>query len=532
MMLVITTPLTQDMQGQLPIAIVRILVLTGSLEDCLQTLSFPEIEARWHNIDTALETTCTWLFKHPNFLDWINRKALDVHSGLLWIKGKPGAGKSTLMKQALQYTEQRLSSGSYAILGFFFNARGSALERTPLGLFRSLLHQLLRQDRSLVREFLPKCKEKRVAHGSGWEWHLRELQDLFGFAVTRSKGYPIYVLIDALDECDESSVRQVVSFLTSSLDSARSAGSKLSIRLASRHYPNISVPRKLEIWLDGRNNNDIQTYVHAKLRIETDEDEELGWRVIEKASGVFLWVKIVVDMLVEAKDDGETMKRMREILEQCPPELDGLYKDILGELEDRHKPMTLKMMQWVLLAERPLTVTELRFALAFDTPVPYKSQREWQASDDFVRDDDQMERLLCSQSKGLLEVAMRGEGEKRVQFIHESLRSLLGYQKGLRNLDPSFDETAIGKGHDQLTRSCINYLSIDELLTQSLLELRELVKSQCQSDKTCLLYPFLLYALTSWPDHASKAGSKGLASTDLVERFRPVAHICGVWEHL
>jgi len=456
-----------------------------------------------------------------------------VHLGLLWIKSKPGAGKSTLMKRALQYTESRFSSERYAILGFFFNARGSALERTPLGLLRSLLHQLLRQDRSLLQEFLPKFREKRMAHGSGWEWHLKELQDFFSFTVTRSNGHPIYLLIDALDECEKSSVRQVVSFLTTSLDSAQSAGSRLSICLASRHYPNISVPKKLEIWLDGSNDNDISTCVRAKLPIESREQKELEKRVIEKASGVFLWVKIVVDMLVEAKDNGEPMIRMREILERCPPELDDLYKDMLGKLEDRHKPMTLKMMRWVLLAERPLTVTELRFALAFDTPVPYKSQREWQASDDFVRDDEQMERLLCSGSRGLLEIVMRGEGEEIVQFIHESLRNLLEYQNGLQILDPSIDETAIGKGHDQLTKSCINYISIEELLTQPVLKLRELFQRSDEAKWHALLsiYPFLDYALNSWPYHASIAESKDLAQTELVERFRPMAHIWLLWKY-
>ncbi len=58
-------PSTKDMQGELFTQILRTLVLTISSEECLQTLSFPEIEAGRHNIDTALETTCTWLFEHP-----------------------------------------------------------------------------------------------------------------------------------------------------------------------------------------------------------------------------------------------------------------------------------------------------------------------------------------------------------------------------------------------------------------------------------------------------------------------------------
>jgi len=150
-----------------------------------------------------------------------------------------------------------------------------------------------------------------------------------------------------------------------------------------------------------------------------------------------------------------------------------------------------------------------------------------------VRDDEQMERLLCSGSRGLLEIVMRGEGEEIVQFIHESLRNLLEYQNGLQILDPSIDETAIGKGHDQLTKSCINYISIEELLTQPVLKLRELFQRSDEAKWHALLsiYPFLDYALNSWPYHASIAESKDLAQTELVERFRPMAHIWLLWKY-
>ena len=65
------------------------------------------------------------------------------------------------MKQALQRTEEEAPFPDNVTLGFFFNARGSLLERSPLGLFRSLLHQLLSQVPSLLSVLLPTFYMKK-----------------------------------------------------------------------------------------------------------------------------------------------------------------------------------------------------------------------------------------------------------------------------------------------------------------------------------------------------------------------------------
>ena len=88
---------------------------------------------RQKNIHVALDNTCNWLFSTTEYNDWISRKNIEVHHGLLWIKGRPGAGKSTLMKEALHRAEVKTSKTGTTTAGFFFNARGTEiLEKTPL----------------------------------------------------------------------------------------------------------------------------------------------------------------------------------------------------------------------------------------------------------------------------------------------------------------------------------------------------------------------------------------------------------------
>src|SRR5436305_2934713 len=93
--------------------------------ECLKSLAFKEIEDRQQDIHPALQNTCAWLFNNTDYYNWAARKKLNEHNGLLWLKGKPGSGKSTSMKQAFQHakasaSQQHSGTGSVATLAFFF----------------------------------------------------------------------------------------------------------------------------------------------------------------------------------------------------------------------------------------------------------------------------------------------------------------------------------------------------------------------------------------------------------------------------
>ncbi|KAH7123077.1 hypothetical protein EDB81DRAFT_731796 [Dactylonectria macrodidyma] len=62
-------------------------------------------------------------------------KAVENH-GFLWIRGKLGAGKSTIMSFAYKEATKHNQS---IVISFFFNARGGSLERSTTGMYRSLL---------------------------------------------------------------------------------------------------------------------------------------------------------------------------------------------------------------------------------------------------------------------------------------------------------------------------------------------------------------------------------------------------------
>jgi hypothetical protein len=161
-----------------------------------------------------------------------------------------------------------------AVISFFFNARGNQLERSPLGLFRSLLHQLLQRRRHLLSAFLPKFRAKRDTLKEGWVWEEGELSDYFSHIVTNSQISSMIVFIDALDECEESKVRRIVSFLANLTGSAVSSGCSLNVCMSSRHYPHISVSRCLEIVVEHYNSSDILKYVESELCLQGTQGME------------------------------------------------------------------------------------------------------------------------------------------------------------------------------------------------------------------------------------------------------------------
>src|SRR5687767_2317892 len=91
------------------------------------------------NIDDEHSGTCQWLLETPQWLQWQDSlDQLDIPR-LLWLKGKAGTGKSTVIKYASERGYRPVEGE--IILIHFFNARGTDLERSAEGMYRMILTQ-------------------------------------------------------------------------------------------------------------------------------------------------------------------------------------------------------------------------------------------------------------------------------------------------------------------------------------------------------------------------------------------------------
>lgn len=116
----------------------------------------------------------------------------------------------------------------------------------------------------------------------------------------------------------------------------------------------------------------------------------------------------------------------------------------------------LRLFQWVFYSQRPLSPTELRYALAFGCGA-FASYAEWSQPSEYVRSDEQ----IREHSKGLVEIApLARSRDAVVQPIHQSVRGFLTAD-GFSFLRDSTWRTHSAEGHNITKTACLNYLRIN-----------------------------------------------------------------------
>ena len=186
-------------------------------DQLLQSLFFRDILVRHDQVSKAFEGTYEWIFadsetsdkrRWSSFHDW-----LMTGDDIYWISGKPGSGKSTLMKYIIsqERTLQLLNSWSEGreifLISFFFWKAGSALQNSITGFLRSVLYQVAIEWPELV-ELLTK-RDVKVLGGTQFPQNLhafatwideRLLSCLKLFLERKPSTFDICIFLDGLDE--------------------------------------------------------------------------------------------------------------------------------------------------------------------------------------------------------------------------------------------------------------------------------------------------------------------------------------------
>lgn len=484
-------------------------------QNLLVSLKFEQIDARQMTIKPAHAKTCKWLLDCEQYLGWLEKSRLGEHHGLLWIKGKAGTGKSTLMKFAL--SNARLNMRNFVGLSFFFNARGEEIERSTTGTFRSLLLQLLERIPALQNIF-DSSDLPMLDSSASKQWPLESLKALLEKAIRNLGESSVVCFIDALDECKEEQVRDMIQFFEHIGDLAVSNGICFQVCLSSRHYPHITIRNGLELILERQegHSQDIVKYIKTELNIGRSKlEEQVQAELHKKASGIFMWVVLVVGILNKESDCGR-VNTLREKLQEIPGDLDELFRDILTR-DSNDKNELVLCIQWILFAKQPLSPEQLYYAIIGGTSPQLVAR--WDPED---MTSDILRRFILNSSKGLAEITT--SREPKVQFIHESVRDFLIKENGLGKVWPELESNFQGRSHERLKQCCLNYFSADtyilpktlnDLAKRPVPDLEELRESVGRD------LPFLEYAVCNLLYHANAAGREGVPQKDFIGNFPP-----------
>lgn len=399
--------------------------------------------------------------------------------------------------------------GKVNIIYFFFNARGDDLEKSTTGMYRSLLLQLLKQHPRLQTVFNSLGLATR--NNASPMWTVETLKALFEQAVHGLGKSTLMCFVDALDECDESQIRDMISFFEHVGEKAMLHGIIFQICFSSRYYPHITILKGLDLKLEKQEGHDydIVRYVDRELKIgQSKLAKHIRASLIEKASGVFMWVVLVVEILQWEHDHGHKHK-LKQKLQDIPRDLHKLFREILTR-DSHHKDELLLCIQWVLFARQPLTPEQLYLAVL--SGVDPETASEW--SPDEIEEQD-IKKFILSSSKGLVEVT-RSKRSPKTQFIHESVRDFLLKENELREIWPDLGGNFQGESHERLKQCCLGYMRIGfAVLTTS----KPLLTHSSFSAVLDAL-PFIEYAVRNVLYHADAADGGGVSQESFIQNFQ------------
>jgi ankyrin repeat protein len=385
-------------------------------------------------------------------------------------------------------------------VSFFFNARGGLLKKSVLGLYRSLLLQLLEgfPDLQRILDDADLISRNQVTCPS-----LNVLKDLFRSAISSLEKRSFTCFVDALDECDEQQVRDTADFFEELADQCVENNVRFQVCFSSRHYPYVDIKSGIRLILEGQDGHieDLKSYINSHLRIQDPAlVDELKQMMLDKAAGVFLWVALVVDIL--NKEDRRGRLALRRRLQEVPSELSELFKDILTRDQEHMEDLLLSIL-WILLAERPLNPGEYYHALwsglslkgLVDLEIPPVNTSD--AS-------DCINKCIISSSKGLAEITKAKK--PTVQFIHESVRDFLIKDKGLYKLWPELGTDWESEAHERLKLCCNAYVFHKGI--GKAIDGQQSIEAQRIKDDMLKQFPFLEYGSQFVLGHANAAAYK------------------------
>lgn len=426
---------------------------TQTRERFLQSLRYPDFNQRRNQVDDAHNGSLKWIFdghelddsdgseagsfniKWDSFSKWLSST-----DSVYWISGKPGSGKTTVVKYILDHeqTKQNLNvwSPGCLIASHYFWRPGSRMQKNLEGLFCSLLYQLLGANSAALGTVMSVSGEKN----SYTDWSSAELRSAFLTALDSCPN-GVCLFLDGLDEIDpeDGTKSGIPEFLD--LASEVSQRSNVKLCLASRPDPYIlhmrlsTYPR---LQLQDLNYKDLFAYAKDHVKCPdidiSDNHYDPIKSLVHKAEGVFMWLILATKSVNEGTMYHDSTELLRERINRLPKDLDDLYQDMWAragaDSPEEYRQMAALYFKLLLLETRGhylrLNIFDLMLAT---TPISDRVLDNLNKGPNLVSQDlilktwQEVERKLRVYTVGLVvEPAPKSETEMgRLPPMHEEL---------------------------------------------------------------------------------------------------------------
>ncbi|KAF4476165.1 Vegetative incompatibility protein HET-E-1 [Colletotrichum fructicola Nara gc5] len=473
--------------------------------ECLRLLDIcPYRDRKDINPERAVGT-CEWFIDHDLFRAWMN----STRPSILWVSADPGCGKSVLAKFLVDEVLPNKIRDS-ALCYFFFKEDFADQRTVPVALC-SILRQLFLNRPSLLT---PKRMTQFINEGKRSTESTSSLFEML-FALAGENDVHICCLIDALDECEESDRRKLISALDKFYMNPDDR-QRLKVIVTSR--PEMMIQRqfrrlekswpKIHLrWEDDEQlakiSQEIDVFARSRTQCITEsipleplETQFLQQEISKTKNRTYLWVKMVLDVIENVL--AFTTDKAAEILAGLPKGLDMLYEKILNRCQDIEKARNV--LQIVIAAVRPLTLEEMAVALAMSTNEHLSSRIKLEPPGRFR----ETLRAIC----GLFVTII----DDKIYFIHQTAKEFLARDLADSNVPRlirtpnesvgpfSWKHTfARAESSIVLAKACMRYLGS----RMGSLAMQGLPLSKVEPDPH---HVFFEYSALFWPTHVLNSG--------------------------
>ncbi|KAF5641620.1 heterokaryon incompatibility protein het-E-1 [Fusarium sp. NRRL 52700] len=425
------------------------------------SVRFEVLDSREAAIPQAFGTTYRWILDYDppmqggkpsweSFPRWL----IDSSSTIYWVTGKPGSGKSTMMKFLLQqplvreYLSRELGTLRLLVARYYAWNAGKDLQKSFEGLKRTLISQVLDLDPNLAPKLTPRrwvlCQILRSTSCLP-DWEPWEIDEAFKAVLSQcGTTIKLALFIDGLDEFD-TPPRDVIKEIRA-IASLCPTGLKICVASRPWNTFNDEYGRGPSLEMHLATYKDMVSFVTGSFKENRAFNEhqalnpqgasELVRRVVTRANGVFQWVSLVVPLLLDLLTDGESPTEsvdIQQALQDLPSELETLYESIWARIKPENLHNASFMIQILRAAGRPVSwlnmwvIEDLKLASARVERSSVSVEISSEAIEQFRGDSNlknvakiSLRRKLVGRTKGILEMNLEGDGF--VDFIHRTAR--------------------------------------------------------------------------------------------------------------
>ena len=334
------------------------------LRDLRLTDPRQDIERIKASKDRLLDGSCSWVLKDSAFVDWWTRD----DSRLLWIHGDPGKGKTMMMMALISEVAKRLNEqpGSN-VLAYFFCQNTINDANTTVSLLRGLIYLLVDQEKHLVRHI------RKMYEGAGRQLFegrnaMYALRMILSDILKDQSLDQVYLMIDALDECD-AKVHELLDWI---IHADSESTPRIKWLTTSRNVPTFTkrLGRDHQLHTSLELNSihvarAVASFIDYKVKELADRNSYSNKRrklvrkcLNEKAEDTFLWVALVCKELEDVRQ-----QNVKTLLKKIPPGLIPLYERMLDQVLHQRDNFDTELCRRILcsvtLAKRPLRFKEI-----------------------------------------------------------------------------------------------------------------------------------------------------------------------------